>query len=43
MLDKKQKLEKSDNAKLGFQNNVTLFVSENLSPFNPLSASVVLI
>ena len=34
MLDKKQKLEKSDSAKLGFQNNVTLFVSENLSPFN---------
>ena len=34
ILDKKQKLKKIDNAKLCFQNNVKLFVSENLSPFN---------
>ena len=34
ILDKKQELKKIDNAKLCFQNNVTLFVSENLSPFN---------
>ena len=34
ILDKKHKLKKIDNAKLCFQNNVKLFVSENLSPFN---------
>ena len=33
ILDKKHELKKL-NAKLCFQNNVTLFVSENLSPFN---------
>ena len=33
-LDKKHELKKIDNAKLCFQNNVKLFVSENLSPFN---------
>ena len=34
ILDKKHELKKIDNAKLCFQNNVKLFVSENLSPFN---------
>ena len=34
ILDKKHELKKNDNAKLRFQNNVKLFVSENLSPFN---------
>ena len=33
ILDKKHELKKIDNAKLCFQNNVKLFVSENLSPF----------
>ena len=34
ILDKKHELEKVDNAKLYFQNNVALFVSENLSALN---------
>ena len=34
ILDKKHELKKIDNAKLCFQNNVKLFVNENLSPFN---------
>ena len=34
ILDKKHELKKIDNAKLCFQNNVKLFDSENLSPFN---------
>ena len=34
ILDEKHELKKIDNAKLCFQNNVTLFLSENLSPFN---------
>ena len=33
ILDKKHELKKIDNAKLCFQNNVKLFVRENLSPF----------
>ena len=34
ILDKKHELKKIGNAKLCFQNNVTLFVSENLYPLN---------
>ena len=34
ILDKKHELKKIDSAKLCFQNNVKLFVSEDLSPFN---------
>ena len=34
ILDKDHELKKIDNAKLYFQNNMKLFVSDNLSPFN---------
>ena len=34
ILDKKHELKKVGNQKLCFRNNVKLFVSENMSPFN---------
>ena len=34
ILDKKYELKKVGNQKLCFRNNVKLFVSENMSPFN---------